>query len=113
MLFINYYRALFALILPYFALILPFYFLFSLFLSPFSFFCPLSYIMSSISPFSLPLFIFLPQMTLADTFSLPVGGGGIFKYMRVVPDTLGSLLQYFGEQIWFLSEKKTTILSLG
>ncbi len=90
-------HGLFALILPYFAFILPFYFPF--FLSPFFLFLSLSSFFFSFflflpfsfpflllsfpfltfllhfPPFPLSLFIFSPQMTLAD---IP-GGGGVFS----------------------------------
>jgi hypothetical protein len=74
--FFDSHRGVFALILPYFAFILPFYF-------PVSHFLPLSSFFFSLSSFFLfPLFLFnfsyfFPQMTLADIFPSP-GGGGYF-----------------------------------
>ncbi len=56
---------------PYFSFILPFYFPFSLFLYPFFLF------LLHFPPFSLPLFIFFPQMTSADSFFL---WGGDFPW---------------------------------
>jgi hypothetical protein len=71
-LFFDFYRVLFALILPYFASVLSFYFPFALVLSPF---IPFSFLFLSFfflfllhfPPFSFPFYIF-PQMTLADVF---------------------------------------------
>jgi hypothetical protein len=85
-LFFDTHRGLFALILPYFAFILSFYFPFSHFLSPFFLFLLL-----------FPLFLFafsyfFPQMTLADIFS-PPGGGGYFPIYRSLSWNLHLLQQ--------------------
>jgi hypothetical protein len=73
---------LFALILPYFAFILPLFFPFSLFLSPFFLFLSSFFLfLLHLPPFSLTFSYFFPQMTSADIFSSPQGGGGIFQYI--------------------------------
>jgi hypothetical protein len=74
--FFDSYCDLFVLILPYFAFILPSCFAFSHFISPFFLF------ILHFLPFSLPLFIFFPQMTLADISC--GGGGGIIQYMALI-----------------------------
>ncbi len=61
------YCGLFAFILPYFAFILPFYFIF--------------YLFTFSDTFSLPLFIFPPQMTSADICPPSPPEEGIFQYI--------------------------------
>jgi hypothetical protein len=78
--FFNSHCGLFAKILPYFAFNLPFYFPFSHFLSPlFLFLSPFTFFHLVFPSFPLFLFTFLyffPQMTSADIFLPPKGGGG-------------------------------------
>ncbi len=67
--FFNSYHGLIALILPFLH-----------FVSPFLFFFPLSFFFLYIFPlFSSTFHIFSPQVTSADIFPLPRGGGGVYS----------------------------------
>jgi hypothetical protein len=75
---------LFSLILPYFAFTLTFYFPFSHFLSPFLLFLfPFFLFLFHFPPlFPFTFSYFFPQMTSADIFLPPKGGGGYFPIYR-------------------------------